>query len=82
MTERTAPMDSGGGHRPGTWTWNTGSDRRRRTKNMLIFMGTIGLTLIVLAVSFLMTSENRYNKHIKVSRVLLLRLLNKRLRII
>lgn len=42
------------------------TDRRKRTRNIVIFSGTMGLALIVLVVSFLLANENAYNKQAKV----------------
>lgn len=42
------------------------ADRRKRTRNIVIFSGTMGVALIVLVVSLLLANENAYNRRAKV----------------
>lgn len=39
----------------------------KRMRNIIVFCSTIGATLIVLVASFLLASENSYNRRVKVS---------------
>lgn len=44
-----------------------GSGSSKRMRNIIVFCATIGATLIVLIGSFLLASENSYNRRAKVS---------------